>query len=378
MPEMKIVDIDTTGRFRKDLGDLDGLSNSIAKHGLLHPPVVTTAGKLVCGFRRLDAAWKLGWKEIEVRVIDPDDLLEAENDENEVRKSFTPSERTAIAKAIEDRIGERRGERTDKPAVVNEHRQNIAEVHRGQRTRDVAAKKAGFGNRETFRQAEKVVDQGTPELVEAMDSGDVSISAAATVSELPPEEQRETVAKGPKAVKEKAAEIRQGKSKVNGQVVADPPDVAKLRAAGKIAADVVVDVHEPAANDELEPEPEPTKDADLSDEEWLDSLPAYALLFGPPKKVFESDAMIYRRLEKHRKTFQHHAVRVLNSAKRRGRYARVVSSFLGTDHPRHWLVCTAPENGGCGGTGLLPTFGEECPRCYGKGYWINGKGNWTT
>lgn len=369
MPMMNIVDIDTNGRFRKDLGDLDGLSKSIEKHGLLHPPVVTTAGKLVCGFRRLDAAWKLGWKEIEVRVIDPDDLLEAENDENEVRKAFTPSERTAIAKAIEARIGERQGQRSDKQISNGELVHNCAEVPPGQRTRDVAAKKAGFENRETYRRASKVVDKGTPELVEAMDSGEVSISAAATVSELPPDEQRATVAKGANAVKEKAAEIRHGKSKVNGQVVADPPDVAKARAAGKIAADVVVEVTEPEPAADPEPATPEDDNGELSDADWLAALPAHAVLAGMQLKTFEAEAIAYRSLEKPRKTFQHHAIRVMNATKRKGPYARRLARFLKTDHPKHWLVCPTPENGGCSGTGQVLMVGE-CPKCYGKGYWI--------
>ena len=37
---------------------------------------------------------------------------------------------------------------------------------------------AGFGNHETYRQARKVVEEGTPTLIQAMDEGRVSISAA--------------------------------------------------------------------------------------------------------------------------------------------------------------------------------------------------------
>lgn len=161
-----------------------------------------------------------------------------------------------------------------------------------------------------------------------------------------------------------------GKSKVNGQVVADPPDVAKARAAGKIAADVVVEVTEPEQPECPEPEPSDPADSEVSDEDWLAELPAYAILDGVAKKTFEAEAMAYRRLEKARKTFQHHATRVLNAMKRRGPYARRVTRFLKTDHPRHWLVCPAEDDGGCGGTGQLPVMSGQCPKCYGKGYWI--------
>jgi ParB family chromosome partitioning protein len=42
-------------------------------------------------------------------VLDIDDVIEGQYAENEIRKDFTPSERVAIAKAIEEQIGNRRG-----------------------------------------------------------------------------------------------------------------------------------------------------------------------------------------------------------------------------------------------------------------------------
>ncbi|OYW54115.1 MAG: hypothetical protein B7Y80_13665 [Hyphomicrobium sp. 32-62-53] len=83
---------------------------------------------------------------------------------------------------IEAEVGERRG----RPAAENV--QNIAQLN-GQKTRDVAAEKAGFGNRETYSQAKKVDASGAPELVAAMDEGKVSVSAAAEVATLPKESQ---------------------------------------------------------------------------------------------------------------------------------------------------------------------------------------------
>lgn len=42
-------------RFRKDLGDLDRLVQSIADIGLVHPIVITSENKLIAGVRRLEA-----------------------------------------------------------------------------------------------------------------------------------------------------------------------------------------------------------------------------------------------------------------------------------------------------------------------------------
>ena len=56
---------------------------------------------------------------------------------------------------------------------------------KGKETRDIAAAKAGFSSTTTYRQAKRVVEQGAPGLVDAMDSGKVSVSAAAEVAKLP-------------------------------------------------------------------------------------------------------------------------------------------------------------------------------------------------
>lgn len=185
--KIPIAQIKIGNRYRKDMGDIDELATSIAELGLLQPIGIAPDDTLIFGERRLRACRDvLGLAEIEARVIDMPSIVVGENAENEVRKDFTPSERVAIARAIADELGNRQGSRTDK-----KHPQNIAEVERGQETRDFAAKKAGFGNRETFRQAESVVNTAEPEIVEAMDSGKLSILASHKASKLPPEEQRE-------------------------------------------------------------------------------------------------------------------------------------------------------------------------------------------
>lgn len=47
----------------------------------------------------------------------------------------------------------------------------------------------------SVRSARRVVEEGAPELIEAVQRGQVSVSAAADVAELPPDEQREIVAR---------------------------------------------------------------------------------------------------------------------------------------------------------------------------------------
>ena len=83
-------------RRRQDNGDVQGLADSIAQYGLLHPPVVDAENRLVAGGRRLAACTLLGWQFIEVRSLGSltdAELREIELEENLRRKDLTPFER---------------------------------------------------------------------------------------------------------------------------------------------------------------------------------------------------------------------------------------------------------------------------------------------
>lgn len=69
-------------------------------------------------------------------------------------------------------------------------------------------------DRRGVQRARQVIDRGTPELVSAVESGRVSVSAAADVAELPKAQQREIVAKGEKEILEAAKQIRAGRQEV--------------------------------------------------------------------------------------------------------------------------------------------------------------------
>ena len=98
---MHIDSITIGDRHRKDMGDIDGLARSIAEIGLLHPVVVTPAGLLIAGQRRLEACKRLGLVDVPVTIVDLADVVRGEKAENEERKDFTWSEKVAIAEAAE-------------------------------------------------------------------------------------------------------------------------------------------------------------------------------------------------------------------------------------------------------------------------------------
>ncbi len=99
-----VGDITVGQRFRKDVGDIDGLAVSIKELGLLHPVVVTPDLRLVAGFRRLTACKTLGWKTLPVRLLDIERIIEGEFIENVARKDFTLSEIAAIARELRPRV----------------------------------------------------------------------------------------------------------------------------------------------------------------------------------------------------------------------------------------------------------------------------------
>ncbi|MCL6592833.1 MAG: ParB N-terminal domain-containing protein, partial [Alicyclobacillus sp.] len=97
MPKLPIEQIVVEERIREDLGNLDDLAESLRQYGLIHPIVVDAQNRLVAGGRRLEAAKRLGWTEIEVRYLGELSELERrmiEIEENVRRKDLTEYERS--------------------------------------------------------------------------------------------------------------------------------------------------------------------------------------------------------------------------------------------------------------------------------------------
>ncbi|MCB1172128.1 MAG: ParB N-terminal domain-containing protein [Leptospiraceae bacterium] len=92
---IQLDQIKVSNRIRKDLGDLGPLIDSLRRVGQLQPILIDGDNRLICGFRRLEAARQLGWDSLDTRQIDIDskhDLLLMEAEENTARKNFNPAE----------------------------------------------------------------------------------------------------------------------------------------------------------------------------------------------------------------------------------------------------------------------------------------------
>jgi ParB/RepB/Spo0J family partition protein len=95
-------------RYRRDYGDLEDLAQSIGQVGLLQPIVVNENHELICGERRLRAFAILKLPTIPCQILDIS-ALAGEFSENIYRLPFSPTERFAIAEAVEKEMGKRAG-----------------------------------------------------------------------------------------------------------------------------------------------------------------------------------------------------------------------------------------------------------------------------
>jgi len=170
MKTISLGDIKVGKRFRKEMGNVHELAQSIEKVGLMHPIVVDKDNQLISGLRRVKAYKMLKRNEIPATVLDLENILEGEYEENVTRKDFSPSEMVAIKHAIEGREEEEAKERQGRPG---EERSEKLSEHEKARAADKVAKAVGT-SRFTLKKAEEVVkaakaDPKKQKLVEEMD-----------------------------------------------------------------------------------------------------------------------------------------------------------------------------------------------------------------
>jgi hypothetical protein len=167
------------------------------------------------------------------------------------------------------------------------------------------------------------------------------------------------------------------KTVVNGVAKADAA-VERARAAGRIKPDAVVTVEDPGEDatrieDVAEEHAERAAKADdLTDDEWLATLPLAGKLTGVSLDVFRRDALLWRRMQPPFRSYSHHARVEMKAARKgtsrstEGQYAANLSWHLRFQDPSRWLVCPPTDKGGCGGAGRIAL--GPCPMCKERGY----------
>lgn len=107
------VTVEEELRIRQDPGDIPALEASIRKVGLLNPILIDENNRLIAGYRRLTACRNLGRREIKATIVrfegDLLKMLDAEVDENLLRKDFTDEEIESIERRREEILRKLRG-----------------------------------------------------------------------------------------------------------------------------------------------------------------------------------------------------------------------------------------------------------------------------
>ena len=185
--------------------DFDRLCGDIQENGLLNRIIffgetIETA-ELIDGRNRLKACQELGINWLDhVALVKPQDMPDPVSfvlTMNLIRRHLNDSQRAMIAA----RVANLRQGRPELNASID------AFDSRSNKTQVEAATGLNV-SRKSVQRARKVQDKAVPGIVQAVERGEVSVSAAAEVSNLSPIEQERLIELGPNAIKDAASQRR--------------------------------------------------------------------------------------------------------------------------------------------------------------------------
>jgi 16S rRNA G966 N2-methylase RsmD len=181
----RISDIKLGNRFRKDLGNINELVQSIKTNGLICPVSVTKDGLLIDGYRRIQAFRKLNMENIATHVLDIPIKENGEIDANLVRKDFTVEELLAIKSYRESIEQSLQGKRTDLKRASSSEAQlqgNFPRSSMTKRREERIAQGTGYSYK-TLHKLEQIAEtvKTTPtfaSLLDRIDKGSTKIDKA--------------------------------------------------------------------------------------------------------------------------------------------------------------------------------------------------------
>ena len=198
-------------------GEFAKLKEDIRTNGL-RSPIVFWRGQLIDGRHRIQACEELGimWDNFAEEADADQDPVKVALSLNLHRRHLDKSQLSMVAdkvRGIYEEEGKAAKSEGGKSAGTG-RKKDVANVpqakNAGQKSRDKAAETVGVSGK-LADAAKKVRTSGTQELQHAVESGKVSVTAAAIVADLPQDKQSEIVSRD--EVKDAAAAIREEKRK---------------------------------------------------------------------------------------------------------------------------------------------------------------------
>jgi N6-adenosine-specific RNA methylase IME4 len=186
--------------------EFDELVEDIRLHGL-HEQIVLHDDKILDGRNRYRACQEVGVAP-QFKSYSGDDPLGYIISLNLKRRYLSESQRAMVAAKLA--------------------RLNLGANQHSEGTSIEGASRLLNVGRASVERAKTVQRDGAPELVQAVERGILSVSAAADIATEPPEQQREVVAKGEREILERAKEIRARKAEQN--------HAARIRRLAEISA----------------------------------------------------------------------------------------------------------------------------------------------
>lgn len=199
------------------------LMQDISANGL-RQPIVIHEGKILDGRHRYKACLNLNLEPISV-IYDGNDPLGFVISHNLARRHLDESQRAMIS-----------GRLANMKSGDNQY-DKVGSIGSTSVTKADAAKMLNVGTKSVTR-ARKVLGKGTPELVDAVDSGQIAVSVAAKIAEMEPGQQAKVIAdpKPEQAIKKIARQEKEqalaertiiqainSDQKLYGVIYADPP-----------------------------------------------------------------------------------------------------------------------------------------------------------
>jgi hypothetical protein len=327
---------------------------SLNQDGLLHPIGVRPGADpesyiLVFGKHRLEAARKSGWTEIAAQVMDIDEAAakSATEAENLFRNSLTPADRVLAFKdwsaryvALHPEVsGRGKAGGLATAAKVEAERTGRAPEGRAKAFDDHAAEVTGISPT-VIKEHVAAGKNLSEEELGILSEHDVPLAVIKQLGKLPDGQKEEAIAL-----------INSGLGGHEAIATATLPPNATHEQVG-------------------DPDVPIRTEADLDDDEWLETYCGEVLARLKFQATYRKDALLYRHSQEMRQKLRNASKKLLKQSRSQnvGPFYHRFTYFLNVNHPSTWSPC-----GPCGGSGMTGDM-SKCGTCNGHAYLIKQGG----